>query len=216
MAFSAIYAVILPVVASCFAGIALASCSSVPAQVSPDDFSDVIDGKETGLWTISCGDIVLQATNYGGRVVSLSVPDRSGNPVDVVLGHRTLDEYVNYKRERFLGAVVGPVANRIVGASYTYGGRKYRLSANHNGKGMLHGGFKGLDSVVWDFVARTDSSLTFHCLHPDGAEGFPGNLDIYMTYTLTQSRAWKIDYKATTDAVRPVNISNHPYFNLGG
>ena len=216
MAFSAIYAVILPVVASCFAGLALASCSSVPAQVSPDDFSSVIDGKETGLWTISCGDIVLQATNYGGRVVSLSVPDRSGNPVDVVLGHRTLDEYVNYKRERFLGAVVGPVANRIVGASYTYGGRTYRLSANHNGKGMLHGGFKGLDSVVWDFVARTDSSLTFHCLHPDGAEGFPGNLDIYMTYTLTQSRAWKIDYTATTDAVRPVNISNHPYFNLGG
>ena len=216
MAFSAIYAVILPVVASCFAGLALASCSSVPSQVSPDDFSDVIDGKETGLWTISCGDIVLQATNYGGRVVSLSVPDRNGNPVDVVLGHRTLNEYVNYKRERFLGAVVGPVANRIVGASYTYGGRTYRLSANHNGKGMLHGGFKGLDSVVWDFVARTDSSLTFHCLHPDGAEGFPGNLDIYMTYTLTQSRVWKIDYKATTDAVRPVNISNHPYFNLGG
>lgn len=173
MAFSAIYAIILPVVASCFAGLALASCSSVPSQVSPDDFSDVIDGKETGLWTISCGDIVLQATNYGGRVVSLSVPDRNGNPVDVVLGHRTLDEYVNYKRERFLGAVVGPVANRIVGASYTYDGRTYRLSANHNGKGMLHGGFKGLDSVVWDFVSRTDSSLTFHCLHPDGAEGFP-------------------------------------------
>lgn len=205
-----------------FSGIAfclllnLASCSVKPVSVSPECFAGSIGGKKTALYTISCGDMVLQATNYGGRVVSLSVPDRNGNPVDVVLGHCTLDEYVNYKRERFLGAVVGPVANRIVGASYSHGGRTYRLSANHNGTGTLHGGFKGLDSVVWDFVAQTDSSLTFHFLHPDGAEGFPGNLDIYMTYTLAPSHVWKICYRATTDAARPVNISNHPYFNLGG
>ena len=164
-----------------FSGIAfclllnLASCSVKPVSVSPECFAGSIGGKKTALYTISCGDMVLQATNYGGRVVSLSVPDRNGKPVDVVLGHCTLDEYVNYKRERFLGAVVGPVANRIVGASYSHGGRTYRLSANHNGTGTLHGGFKGLDSVVWDCVAQTDSSLTLHFLHPDGAEGFPGN-----------------------------------------
>ena len=200
----------------CLSAPVLVSCSDGPVLVAHEGFSDSIDGKETGLWTISNGDMILQATNYGGRVVSLLVPDRNGETVDVVLGHGTLDEYVNYRRERFLGAVVGPVANRIVGASYTHDGRTYRLSANHNGTGTLHGGFRGLDSVVWDFVARTDSSLTFRCLHPDGAEGFPGNLDILMTYTLTSGRAWRIDYMATTDAVRPVNISNHPYFNLGG
>lgn len=208
--------IVLCLPAFCLSVTVFVSCSDDPALVSPEGFAGSIGGKETGLWTISNEDMVLQATNYGGRVVSLWVPDRNGEMVDVVLGHGTLDEYVNYRRERFLGAVVGPVANRIVGASYSHGGRTYRLSANHNGTGTLHGGFKGLDSVVWDFVSQTDSSLTFHCLHPDGAEGFPGNLDILMTYTLNSDCTWKIDYLATTDAVRPVNISNHPYFNLGG
>lgn len=194
----------------------LCACSHVPGPVDADAFKGKLDGKETALYTISNGPFTLQATNYGGRVVSLVVPDRDGHSVDVVLGHRTLDEYVHYRRERFLGAVVGPVANRIVGASYTHDGHTYGLSANHNGKGMLHGGFKGLDSVVWDFVAATDTSLTFHFLHPDGAEGFPGNLDILMAYSLSADGVWAIDYRATTDRTRPVNISNHPYFNLAG
>ena len=155
--------IVLCLPAFCLSVTVLVSCSDDPALVSPEGFAGSIGGKETGLWTISNEDMVLQVTNYGGRVVSLWVPDRNGEMVDVVLGHGTLDEYVNYRRERFLGAVVGPVANRIVGASYSHGGRTYRLSANHNGTGTLHGGFKGLDSVVWDFVSQTDSSLTFHC-----------------------------------------------------
>lgn len=191
-------------------------CCGRPSPVDADAFKGNVDGRETALYTISNGPFTLQATNYGGRVVSLCVPDRDGRSVDVVLGHGTLDEYVNYRRERFLGAVVGPVANRIVGASYTHDGNTYSLSANHNGKGTLHGGFKGLDSVVWDFVESSDTSLTFHCIHPDGAEGFPGNLDILMTYSLSRDGVWAIDYRATTDRTRPVNISNHPYFNLAG
>ena len=102
------------------------SCSNDPLLVSPEGFMGSIGGKETGLWTISNEDMVLQATNYGGRVVSLWVPKGNGEMVDVVLGYGTLDEYVNYRRERFLGAVVGPVANRIVGASYSHDGRTYR------------------------------------------------------------------------------------------
>ncbi|MGI5847793.1 MAG: aldose epimerase family protein [Candidatus Cryptobacteroides sp.] len=187
-----------------------------PALIDASRFDSELDGQVVGLYTIRGGGLTLQATNFGGRVVSLFVPDNTGTLVDVVLGHPTLEEYVNYAQERFLGAVVGPVANRITNASFTVDGQTYKLSANHGGKGTLHGGFKGLDSVVWDVKALTDSSLTLHYLHADGQEGFPGNLDIEMTYTLTHVGGWSIDYVATTDKTRPVNISNHPYFNLSG
>lgn len=198
------------------AALAAVSCSEKPRLVDPEGFAGEVDGQAVGLYTISGGNLVMQATNYGGRVVSLNVPDRDGKYRDIVLGHNTLDEYVHYTAERFLGAVVGPVANRICNASFTVDGKTFHLSANHGGKGTLHGGFKGLDSVVWDVKEVTDSSITFHYLHADRQEGFPGNLDIDMTYTLTSVGGWDIRYSATTDATRPVNISNHPYFNLSG
>ena len=198
------------------AAFALASCTGKPMLVDPDAFAGEVDGQKAGLYTIKGGDLVMQATNYGGRVVSLNVPDKDGKYRDIVLGHNTLDEYVHYAHERFLGAVVGPVANRICNAVFTVDGETYHLSANHGGVGTLHGGFKGLDSVVWDVREVTDSSITFHYLHADGQEGFPGNLDIDMTYTLTSENGWDISYSATTDRTRPVNISNHPYFNLSG
>ncbi len=198
------------------AAFALASCTGKPMLVDPDGFAGEVDGQKAGLYTIEGGDLVMQATNYGGRVVSLNVPDKDGKYRDIVLGHNTLDEYVHYAHERFLGAVVGPVANRICNAVFTVDGETYHLSANHGGVGTLHGGFKGLDSVVWDVREVTDSSITFHYLHADGQEGFPGNLDIDMTYTLTSENGWDISYSATTDRTRPVNISNHPYFNLSG
>lgn len=191
-------------------------CSQKPDLINPKNFEGEVDGAKTDLYTLKGGDLTMQVTNYGGRVVALFVPDKDGNLVDVVLGHNTLDEYVHYKKERFLGSVVGPVANRICGASFTVDSVTYKLSANHGGKGTLHGGFKGLDSVVWDVKDQTDSSITLHYLHPDGQEGFPGNLDIEMTYTLSDNDSWKIDYKAITDKTTPVNISNHPFFNLSG
>lgn len=198
------------------AALVLASCAERPSLVDPAGFDGEVDGREVGLYTIANGRLAMQFTNYGGRVVSLFVPDRNGKYRDVVLGHKTLDEYVHYTGDRFLGAVVGPVANRICNAAFTVDGQTYHLSANHGGIGTLHGGFKGLDSVVWDVMSVTDSSATLHYLHADGQEGFPGNLDITMTYTLTSDEGWDISYSATTDATRPVNISNHPYFNLSG
>jgi len=201
------------------AALCMAGCAQQPESpvlIDAAQFDSEIDGHSVGLYTITNGNITLQATNFGGRVVSLFVPDKDGKPVDVVYGHPTLDEYVNYTKERYLGAVVGPVANRITNASFTIDGETYHLSANHGGQGTLHGGFKGLDSVVWDVKECTDSSITFHYLHADGQEGFPGNLDINMTYTVTSKGSWTIDYAATTDKTRPVNISNHPYFTLSG
>lgn len=191
------------------------ACTTNLSLVDPAGFVGEIDGAQTNLYTLRSSELTMQVTNFGGRVVSLFVPDANGDAVDVVLGHNTLEEYVHPQRERFLGAVVGPYANRIGGGAYSYGGVTYELSKNHLGKGTLHGGFKGLDSVVWDVIEVTDSSILLHYLHPDGAEGFPGNLDIYMTYTLEGS-SWKIDYRAITDQPRPVSISNHPYFNLSG
>lgn len=194
----------------------VAACQAKPEPALLDEskFSTEVDGAEVSLVTIRGGHLALQATNFGGRVVSLFVPDREGEYKDVVLGHETIDEYVHYKKERFLGACVGPVANRITTASFTIDGQTYNLDANHGGKGTLHGGFKGLDSVVWDIQEKTDNSVTFHYLHKDGEAGFPGNLDILMTYSLTDDDSFKIVYKATTDKTRPVNISNHPYFNF--
>ncbi len=178
------------------------------------DFEAVLDGKAISLTTIRGGGLTLQATNFGGRVVSLFVPDRTGTYRDVVLGHDTIDEYIHYKRQRFLGSCVGPVANRICNATFTIDGTSYELEKNHGGKGTLHGGFTGLDSVVWDIESTTENSVTYHYIHKDGEGGFPGNLDIHMTYSLTDDAAFQIKYSATTDKTRPVNISNHPYFNF--
>ena len=185
-----------------------------PALLDGKNFDTEVDGAKVSLVTIKGGKLALQATNFGGRVVSLFVPDKTGEYKDVVLGHETIDEYVHYTKERYLGACVGPVANRITNASFTVDGVTYQLEANHGGKGTLHGGFKGLDSVVWDIWETTGNSVTFHYLHKDGEGGFPGNLDIFMTYSLTQDDSFRIDYKATTDKTRPVNITNHPYFNF--
>lgn len=197
--------------------LATVSCSegqSHPDLLDTSAFEAEIDGHNVALYTIRGGDMTLQATNYGGRIASLFVPDRDRNLRDVVLGHPTLDEYVHYARERFLGACVGPVANRISGASFTIDAQRYELERNHDGKGTLHGGFRGLDSVVWDVPEVTDSSVLFHYVHRDGEGGFPGNLDIRMTYTLTCDNSLRIEYSAITDKTRPVNISNHPYFNF--
>ncbi|MDO4949424.1 MAG: aldose epimerase family protein [Bacteroidales bacterium] len=186
-----------------------------PNLIPAANFDTVIDGKKVGLHTLRNGLLTMQTTNFGGRVVSLFVPNND-TILDIVVGHNTIREYTNYIHERYLGACVGPVANRIVGASFSVDGQIYKLSANHGGTGTLHGGFKGLDSQVWDVKAQTDSTITYHFLHADGMEGFPGNCDIDMTYSLTNDGSWRIDYLATTDQTRPVNISNHPYFNLAG
>ena len=205
----------LSIVAAVLVAAACAQKSSVQL-LDPCAFETEVDGRQTALYTISNGDIILQATNYGGRVASLFVPASDGTFHDVVLGHEDIDSYVHYKKERFLGACVGPVANRICNATFTVDGVTYNLEKSHGGVGTLHGGFKGLDSVVWDVAEKTDTSVTFHYLHADGEGGFPGNLSIFMTYAVTPDRCWTISYRATTDKTTPVNISNHPYFNFTG
>ena len=179
------------------------------------DFETVVDGKAVSLYTLKAGDLTMQVTNFGARVVSLWTPDKDGNYEDIVLGYNNIDNYVNNPGERFLGAVVGPYANRIAGGTYTIDGQAYAFPQNDNGQ-TLHGGLKGLDMGVWDVRSVTDSSLVLAYLHPDGQDGHPGNLDIEMTYTLTSESEFRVDYKAVTDKATHVNISHHSFFNLKG
>lgn len=183
--------------------------------MNTEDFKTEIDGKATSLYTLRAGDLVMQVTDFGGRVVSLWVPDKNGDYEDIVLGYNNIDSYVHNKGERFLGAVVGPYANRIANGTYTIGEETYEFPKNNNGQ-TLHGGNNGLDMVVWDVESVNDSTLVLSYLHADGQEGMPGNLKIRMTYALTSANEFKIDYEAVTDKATHVNISHHSFFNLKG
>lgn len=180
-----------------------------------EDFRTTVDGKATDLYTIKNGDLTMQVTNFGARVVSLWMPDREGKMADIVLGYQNIDRYINNGGERFLGSVVGRVANRIGNGKFTLDGVEYTTPQNNNGQ-TLHGGLKGVDMVVWDVVEATENSLHLTYTAPDGQDGFPGNLTINMTYTLTENNEFKVAYSATTDKTTPVNLSHHSFFNLKG
>ena len=195
----------------------MASCvkSDAPVLFPKENFETTLDGKEISLYTLKAGDITMQVTNFGGRVVALWTPDREGKYDDIVLGYNNIESYINNKGERFLGAVVGPYANRIANGTYTIGEEVYNFPQNNNGQ-TLHGGLKGLDMVVWDVKSVNENSIELFYLRPDGQDGMPGNLSITMTYTLTPENEFKVDYSATTDKSTHVNISHHSFFNLKG
>lgn len=198
----------------------LASCKSAEKSqldlVDATSFQTTIDGKKTDLYTLqNKNGMTMQVTNFGGHVVSLYAPDKNGVFEDVVLGHSTLDEYVSPVGERFVGCVVGRYANRIANGQFTLNGNTYNLPQNNNGQ-SLHGGLKGLDLVVWDVDTIADDMIRLSYLSPDGEEGYPGNLKLEMTYSLTDNNEFRIEYNATTDAPTVVNLSHHGFFNLKG
>ncbi|OGT96389.1 MAG: galactose mutarotase [Gemmatimonadetes bacterium RIFCSPLOWO2_02_FULL_71_11] len=158
----------------------------------------------------------VRAGTYGGIIVSLFVPDRDGRMADVVLGHDSLDGYL--RGSLYFGAIVGRFGNRIANARFIVDGMTYRLVAN-DGRNHLHGGLRGFDQVVWRAAPfRTDSTVgvVLSYTSPDGEEGYPGNLNARVTYTLTDRNELVVDYLATTDKATPVNLTQHSYFNLAG
>lgn len=195
----------------------LASCTQkrTPELLTPADFEKEVDGKKVSLYTLKAGQVTMQVTNFGARVVTLWTPDRNGDSEDIVLGYNNIDTYINNPGERFLGAVVGPYANRIANGTYTIGDQVYEFPRNNNGQ-TLHGGLLGLDMVVWDVDEVKDNSIVLSYLRPDGQDGMPGNLKIVMTYTLTENDEFRVDYLAETDKSTHVNISHHSFFNLKG
>ena len=196
----------------------LVSCGPKKKEVKlipAENFNTEVDGKKVSLYTLHNGFLTMQVTNYGGRVVALWVPDRRGSYEDVVLGYDRIDKYVNNEGERYLGAVVGRCANRISNGTFTLDSVTYQLPQN-DGENTLHGGLIGADKMVWDVVSTNDSVIKMHVLFADGQDGFPGNLDVTMTYMLTHDNQFQVRYAATTDAPTLCNFSHHSFFNLKG
>ena len=202
-------------IAAAFAAVLSCAPKSEVILFPISDFETVVDGKNVSIYTLKSGDLTMQVTNFGGRVVSLWVPDKEGHYEDVVLGRNTIDGYVNNDGERFLGAVVGPYANRIAGGTYTIGEETYNFPQNNNGQ-TLHGGLKGLDMIPWDVDSVTENQIVLSVICPDGHDGMPGNRKIVITYTLTPDNEFKVDYVAETDKATHMNISHHSFFNLKG
>ena len=178
-------------------------------------FDKVLGGKQTGLYILkNQNECEIAVTNFGAKIVSIVVPDRNGNFVDVVLGHSSMEEYLR-SEEPYLGAICGRTANRIANGKFSLDGQEYTLAIN-NAPNSLHGGVKGFNAVVWDVEKVTPNSIELGYLSPDGEEGFPGNLDVKLTYTLTEDNALDIQYRAVTDKPTILNLTNHSYFNLSG
>ena len=158
--------------------------------------------------------MVAQVTNYGAIIVSIYVPDRNGKFLDIVQGYDTIDEYIQ-GNSPYMGAVCGRCANRIALGKFTLLDREYTLAAN-NGPNHLHGGITGFSKVVWDVVLSTVSAVKMEYRSADGEEGYPGNLKVSVTYTLTDHNELRLDYNAATDKTTVVNLASHSYFNLAG
>src|SRR4051794_15343877 len=162
--------------------------------------------------------IELQAINYGGIITSLKVPDRAGKLADVVLGFDEPQQWGAAPPPPYFGAIVGRYGNRIAKGRFTIGSKSYKLATN-NDANHLHGGNRGFDKVYWEMSTRNGaqgSAVIFTRTSPDGEEGYPGNLHVTVTYTLTDKNELIVDYRATTDKATPVNLTQHSYFNLAG
>ncbi|HWE02667.1 MAG TPA: aldose epimerase family protein [Tepidisphaeraceae bacterium] len=184
-------------------------------NVHESNFGLTKDGKQVVLFTLSNKHgLVAKVMNYGATLVQFNVPDRYGKLGDIVLGFDTLADYE--AKSPFFGATTGRVANRIAGGSFDLDGATYDLEIN-NGPNTLHGGKIGFDKKIWEAKVthgHDGSAVEFHYVSPDMEENFPGNLDVTVTYTLTEHNALRIDYKATTDKATIVNLTNHTYWNL--
>ena len=196
-------------------------CSAVAAQaqatVTKESFGKTADGANVDIYTLkNTHGVEAKITNYGGILVSLKVPDKNGKFDDVVLGFNDLDSYL--KGHPYFGALIGRYGNRIAKGRFSLNGTEYKLAVN-NGENHLHGGIKGFDKVVWtgqESKTKAGPAVTLTYLSKDGEEGYPGNLNVTVVYTLTNNDELKIDYSATTDKDTVLNLTHHSYFNLAG
>lgn len=180
-------------------------------------FGHLADGTPVDIYTLRNGQgAEARIMTYGGILVSLKTRDSAGKFADVVLGFDKLESYL--KGHPYFGALIGRYGNRIAKAKFKLNGHEYQLAANNNGN-SLHGGAKGFDKVVWKAASRNapdGPSLQLGYLSKDGEEGYPGNLLVTATYTLTADNALKLEFNATTDADTVCNLTTHSYFNLRG
>jgi aldose 1-epimerase len=215
-----------------FLGLALAglciSCNNNSTDGSKNNTSDPaplkagitekpfgnFENKPVTEYTITnASGMQVSILNYGGTVTKIITKDKNGKDGDVILGYDSLSGYLQ-KTNPYFGCLVGRYANRIANGKFSVDGKEYTLAANNNGQ-SLHGGLKGFDKVMWSAEKLPgDSSLKLTYASRDGEEGYPGDLNVEVIYSLTSANELKIEYKATTDKATPVNLTNHCYFNL--
>jgi aldose 1-epimerase len=178
-------------------------------------FKSICRGSAVDLYTLkNKNNVIVAITNYGGRLVSIIVPDKNGRPTDVALGHDSIQAY-QHPNDNCFGALIGRYGNRIAKGKFTLNGIVYNLDIN-DGANTLHSGFTGFQTRVFTAKQISGQQLQLQYTAKDGEGGFPGNLAVTVVYTLTDDNAIKIDYTATTDKATVVNLTNHSYFNLNG
>ena len=183
-------------------------------MVNEEKFSCLYKKRRVRLVTLrNPNGMRVQITNYGAKMVSLYAPDKDGKMADVVLGFNTFEEWRD--KETYFNAVIGRVANRIKDGRFTLDGKEYQLPIN-NGTNSLHGGVTGFNEHVWEIVGQTAYSVSLRLTADDGEEGYPGKMDVYVTYRLTRNNGLQIIYEAKTDRPTIVGFTNHAYFNLKG
>ncbi len=187
-------------------------------SVKKQTLGTLTNGEVVHLFTVANKKMSFTVMDYGCTITGIYLPGKKGGKTDILLGYSTLPEYVNSDGLSF-GSIVGRFANRIGKAEFTVDGEKYQLDKNDNKVNTLHGGFFRLDHQVWsakDSSTKKESAVTFTRTCPDGEQGFPGNLKVSVTYSLSNDNKLTCKYVATTDKATPVNFTNHAYFNLAG
>jgi aldose 1-epimerase len=201
--------------ALCSAAVPAQSASALPKEA----FGTTSDGSKAFLYTLkNASGMEVKITNYGGTVESIRVKDRKGKFDDVVLGFSSLDQYTSKSNDGYFGALIGRYGNRIAKGTFPIDGHTYHAPTN-DGPNMLHGGTIGFNKKIWeakDVSTSDEPALELHYLSKDGEEGFPGNLDVTVRYSLDAKNGLHIDYFAKTDKDTVLNLTNHSYFNLVG
>lgn len=211
----------LPAVLGTVATVFLGCQSGFAGAPEPASYGQLEDGTPVEVYTLTNNrGVRMRVMNFGATVLSLETPDKHGNKADIVLGFNNLGDYE--KRSPYFGCVAGRYANRIARGKFSIGNKLFTVTTNSESGGeacTLHGGKRGFDKVVWKAqgLERDGAQgIRFSYTSKDGEEGFPGNLQVNMTYWLSDSNEWEIDYEATTDSATPVNLTHHSYFNLRG
>jgi aldose 1-epimerase len=206
----------LAVIGFCLGSGVSSSALGAP-MVKKEAFGTTPEGKTVELYTLTnTHGIEVRVMNYGAIVVSVRTPDKAGHDATITLGFDTLAPYL--AKNPFFGAVAGRYANRIGKARFALDGKEYTLAKN-DGPNSLHGGLKGFDKVLWEgqsFQKSAEAGVILKHTSPDGDQGFPGTLQVTVTYTLNDRNEFSLDYRATTDKATPINLTNHTYFNLSG
>lgn len=208
--------------AACLLSIAMVGCTMQerPTQsgLLRSNFQTEHMGMQTDLYTLTNDNgMEVCFTNFGGRIVSILVPDRHGNMLDVCLGHDSIADYIRYGYQGCnFGALIGRYGNRIKDGMFTLDGIAYQLPRNNDGNCLHGGGDIAFHNRMWQAQPINNHSIAFTTISPDGEDSFPGNLSVKVTYTLTNDNAISIAYEATTDKPTVINLTNHCYFCLSG